>query len=137
MRLCEPKILAGYWVRFEFNDREMNTPKTLANSSPAVASTLGQIQPCFRTLKEFQDRAQLAVANAFSVSHFGMHWFPGLVPNPGLELANAFGVTKLANAFGVNPNWPTTQPPAGGAYARATTYAALWRRLFLALTDDL
>jgi len=45
--------------------------------------------------------------NAFSVCLFTLR-YPGfsLCSNPGLELANAFGVNpglELANAFGVNP----------------------------------
>ena len=64
------------------------TPKTFANCSP------GWLQPWVnepsqrRTLKEFARR----LANAFSVSNFS--FLTQGCFNPGLQLANAFGVTS-------------------------------------------
>ena len=84
-----------------------NTPKALANFSPGLerSDNPGETQIKWReTLKGFIARGTLS---GFTSSFF--YQYPGfsLGSNPGLELANAFGVfvvltwLKLANAFGV------------------------------------
>ena len=80
----------------------MKTPKALANASPGLErkrqpwDLKQRLEPTLKALG-------LCEGNPFRVQRIGGALTPGLSlrSNPGLTLANAFGVRAIGNAFGV------------------------------------
>jgi hypothetical protein len=72
----------------------MKTPKALANSSPGLERS---DNPGESNLKSDSTLKGFLVANPFRVQSFFPDTIPGfsLRSNPGLELANAFGVFQI------------------------------------------
>ena len=73
------------------NDAEVQTPKALANFSPGFECSENpgsSNQNQYKTLKGFDGRRTLSGFNSNRMSNPGL----SLRSNPGLKIANAFGV---------------------------------------------